>query len=152
MTLLALGRTNPAHLPYVSMSELSSLPEVPAVYFVLSADFSILYVGQARRLLTRWKSHHRRHIYMKLPGTQLAWFEVDVPWLRYLEKECIAYYKPRDNRVVVPNKSYTKVVVRMPTDIYEVFGTLAYREHRSVPNQLLHLVDVWLNTPTPRRN
>ena len=46
-------------LPFVLFSEIKTLPHVSAVYFVVSTEGKILYVGQTINLKKRWESRNK---------------------------------------------------------------------------------------------
>src|SRR5690242_16310932 len=47
-----------ATLPFVLFKDRYRLPDTSAVYFVVN-ESQILYIGKARSLLRRWRTHHR---------------------------------------------------------------------------------------------
>lgn len=49
-----------ASLPSVLLSELDSAPEIPGIYFILSDDNVILYVGQTSNFRRRMRQHERK--------------------------------------------------------------------------------------------
>jgi excinuclease UvrABC nuclease subunit len=46
------------NLPFVTFDNRKSLPNAPAVYFVISRWKEVLYVGRTRHLRGRWMNHH----------------------------------------------------------------------------------------------
>jgi hypothetical protein len=86
-------------LPWFPIEQYHALPHCPALYFVLNADNSIVYIGRTVSLKRRWAHHHRLQDYATLPGMKLAWlFVSDTVLLPALEAACIAHFRPRDNR------------------------------------------------------
>lgn len=74
------------------------LPQVPAVYFVLE-DLEIVYVGQTKSLLERWRSHH---VVKRLEGLSgnisIAWLQCnEINLLPAIEKVLIDTLEPRLN-------------------------------------------------------
>ena len=54
MNAIAPDQINPLDLPFVPLKQRNDLPETPAVYFVISEEAEILYIGQAINLRNRW--------------------------------------------------------------------------------------------------
>ncbi|WP_375494649.1 GIY-YIG nuclease family protein [uncultured Nostoc sp.] len=52
-------KINPLELPFVSFQERKILPASPGIYFAISSNDEILYIGRSNNLRNRWKSHHR---------------------------------------------------------------------------------------------
>lgn len=78
------------------------LPPIPALYFVLSEQRDVVYIGQTANLRDRWKSHHRAR-QMALGAYRIHWKEVaDEDQRTALEKQAIAYFRPLWNRTEVP--------------------------------------------------
>ena len=98
MSLPTPESINVTALPYVLMDERGSLPNIPAVYFVLNNTGDILYIGRAKSLCFRWQSHHRMAQFIAYKDLKLAWIVVeDIDLLGSLEKSCIDYFSPSLN-------------------------------------------------------
>jgi hypothetical protein len=50
---------NPFLLPSVPLIKYTLVPAIPAIYFFLTIEGSVLYVGRATNLYTRLLTHHR---------------------------------------------------------------------------------------------
>ncbi len=66
----------PYTLPYQFLSRRQNLPEVSAIYFVISGQDVIHYIGQTVNLRVRWQKHHRLRQCEKYPDCKIVWFEV----------------------------------------------------------------------------
>jgi len=65
-----------SELPSVPFSSRASLPTERAVYFVLGANNTVLYVGATKNLRKRWKQHHLTRELRKTPQVRIAWLVV----------------------------------------------------------------------------
>lgn len=76
----------------------SLLPKVPAIYFVLEDD-EIIYIGQTRSLVDRWRRHHILDKLSDLTGQiSIAWLQCnDVSLLKTIESILIGSIQPRLN-------------------------------------------------------
>jgi len=83
----------------VPLTKRKTLPNIPALYFVLNEHRAILYIGLAQSLCLRWVAHHRLEELRVLPSITIAWLHVpDKLLLPVLEKAYIAYFQPPLNR------------------------------------------------------
>lgn len=100
-----------ALLPSVLFESKHELPACAAVYFVLSAEQEVLYIGRTISLQRRWAGHHRLEAYRSRPEVKIAWLLVtDEAFLSALEAACIAYFEPKDNQR--PGHSHSGPVAR----------------------------------------
>lgn len=84
----------------LNITNLDQLPSIPAIYRVWHGD-RIVYVGQAKNLKQRWKSHH---ILAKLTRNyQIDWW---IDWVKVAPEnldraEALAYrtFKPKLNQI-----------------------------------------------------
>jgi hypothetical protein len=82
-------------LPSVPFSERKHLPRCAAIYFVLNAQSTVLYVGQSINLAVRWAAHHRAATLTTNQATRIAWLLMeDIALLDATESACIAYFAP----------------------------------------------------------
>jgi hypothetical protein len=82
-------------LPSVPLHKRKTLPNIPALYFVLNEHRAILYIGLAQSLCLRWVAHHRLEDVRTLPCVEIAWLHIaDTHLLPTLEKAYIAHFKP----------------------------------------------------------
>jgi putative transposase len=72
----------------------------PGVYFALSGDGTVLYIGSSLRLGIRWTKHlHRRHQLETCGDVRLAWLVIDDPLaIDDAERVLIAHVQPVLNR------------------------------------------------------
>ena len=86
-------------LPSLPFVERRRLPRCAAIYFVLNADGTVLYIGQSINLAVRWAAHHRAAKLIKHQATRIAWLVMeDETLLNAVESACIAYFEPLCNR------------------------------------------------------
>lgn len=91
------------------LTQKEKLPACPAVYFVLSNQKEILYIGRANNLRNRWQNHHRFAQVNRL-DTRIAWMEVaDEGELPEIERNLISAFKPLLNGTSVESISYAWV-------------------------------------------
>jgi len=63
-----------SRLPFAQKAE---LPVVSAVYLVVDIADNLLYIGKAKNLRNRWKSHHRIEQFKELKDLYILWVVVD---------------------------------------------------------------------------
>lgn len=81
-------------LPFVDFNNRKALPTYAAIYFVLNAHGTVLYIGQTQCLFQRWQGHFfdrfRAH-----DASRIAWLVMsDDTLLKPVEKACITYFDP----------------------------------------------------------
>lgn len=85
--------------------ELQVYPDRPGVYFLVKED-SVVYVGQTKSLRNIWSgSRHRDK-----PHDRLFYIECVLKDAKALEGACIAYFKPRHNKMITVNKASDTLV------------------------------------------
>lgn len=103
--MIDVEQINPFLLPSVAIEDRNSLPEIPAIYFAISKEDEILYIGRAVLLQKRWKLHHRVKQLESLNGVKISWLEcndlVDRE-LKSLEEACIRHFNPTLNQATIP--------------------------------------------------
>jgi hypothetical protein len=74
------------------------LPRVPAIYFVLE-DEEIVYIGQTKNLLVRWRNHHITANFVGTVGKiSIAWLQSqNTELLKVIEQTLIDAVQPRLN-------------------------------------------------------
>jgi hypothetical protein len=155
-------------LPFVPFYEPKRLPRLTAVYFVLNAKGTVLYVGKSINLLQRWLGHHRAAKLTDQQATRIAWLTIDdVTILATVEAACIAYFDPFCNgfrgprvkradvsKTRMPRGPYKKMLVRIPPDILEALEEETASSDRSVNGELVHVLRAWADqrrqTPSSR--
>lgn len=113
----------------------SLLPKVPAIYFVLE-DEEIIYIGQAKNLLSRWRTHNLTKQFKELPGKiTIAWLQCeDLNVLRPVETALIESIRPRFNTSIRGETSTSfqpkwklgeTVAIRIPAAVKEYLLKIA---------------------------
>jgi GIY-YIG catalytic domain len=87
----------PTALPSVVFTARQTLPCCSCVYFALSAEGAVLYVGQSQNLRERWYSHHRTEELRMLGCVSIAWYVAPVEDGPDLENALIQHYQPALN-------------------------------------------------------
>ncbi|MBF2057668.1 MAG: GIY-YIG nuclease family protein [Cyanobacterium sp. T60_A2020_053] len=104
----SLFKTYFTDLPYVSFDDLNFLPHCSGIYFAYDSKNIIHYIGQAKNIQQRWKTHHRKYqleeINQKYP-VKIAWLMWSEDDLDLAEKYFIDLYKPllNNTKVISPN-------------------------------------------------
>ena len=97
-------------LPAIPLAQREQLPHQAGIYFVLHGEV-VRYIGQTKSLRERWKNHNRIPQYATTAAVTIAYLLVSNPnLLRSVEKACIAYFDPLDNRKGY-NERWAKVAV-----------------------------------------
>jgi GIY-YIG catalytic domain len=52
-------------IPSLHITERAKLPTRPGIYFVYTPDHTLLYIGKADNLRTRWNSHHKYQYFIE---------------------------------------------------------------------------------------
>jgi hypothetical protein len=132
-------------LPSVALTDRATLPNCSAIYFALSPDNTVLYIGKARNLAFRWrgKTHHRYFELAGMGNVRIAWLIVSDPMLlNGVEAACIAYFRPPLNGVRVLGEGDTIIVtIKLPRDLYEGVRQTAARERRSIAQQMVVMAE-----------
>lgn len=138
-----ISAVDPSMLPSLSLDQRNALPDCPAIYFVLSPDDVVLYIGKTVKLMMRWKAHHRYRQCAAIPGVRIAWLSLtDTPdLLNAIEQACIEYFEPTFNRQHLPNIEDIKRSVRFPVELYRRLEQIAKKEHRSVASQIVAMLE-----------
>jgi hypothetical protein len=107
----------PFQLPSVPLAERKHLPDCAAIYFVIDANNRVLYVGKAKKLLVRWKNHHRIHKLEEIDrecSVRIAWQAWNEEDLDEAERSSIKRYQPLLNytEVETPTVVPSEVVLR----------------------------------------
>ena len=105
----------------ISIQELADLPEISAIYAVISQSKGILYIGKSKHLRSRWQGHHRlKQVQIIDPTASLAWFACDIELLKQTEDALIQKYQPLLNgspvletKRVAPEKILQNTLVKM---------------------------------------
>lgn len=76
-----MNKLDISSLPSLPLEQHNQLPNVPAIYFVLSQDKPV-YIGQTMRLAHRLGGHFRLAEFTELPSAIVAWFAVETSTTR----------------------------------------------------------------------
>jgi len=126
---------NPSTLPSLPLTERSTLPTCPAVYFVM-AENQILYIGRAINLRQRWNAHHRYIQLKPKTNVRIAWLECSEPiLLPKIESALIEQFRPLLNGSPVARLSseqsktgYSSIEISLPNSMLEEMMALAKKE------------------------
>jgi len=85
-------------LPSLPLNQRSQLPTDSCIYFALSAEGKVLYIGKSDNLAKRWRQHHRCQQLEAMDGVRLAWLQVeDKESLLSIEAAMIKHFQPSLN-------------------------------------------------------
>lgn len=87
-----------ASLPYVPVEDYLGISVCGGVYFAFAGD-RICYIGEARDINARWRSHGLRYRLMLETDARIAWLAINDKLKRKrLEREAIARFAPLWNK------------------------------------------------------
>ncbi|MBD2563964.1 MULTISPECIES: helix-turn-helix domain-containing protein [Nostoc] len=95
---------NPLVLPSVSLKERSQLPTTPCIYFAIDSNEVVQYIGRSINPAQRWVSHHKRQALSNHTGVRIAYLEVEVNLLHWVELALIRWFNPPLNYSVEFNE------------------------------------------------
>lgn len=85
-------------LPTVLLDNKDRLPNVSAIYFVLSQQNKILYIGQSKALNKRWKHHQKLKDISQYESVKIAYLVFSIPdFLFEIEQALIRHFNPSLN-------------------------------------------------------
>jgi Arc/MetJ-type ribon-helix-helix transcriptional regulator len=96
---------NICSLPSISFQERQNLPSIPAIYFVVSSEEDLLYIGQTMNLQKRWEAHHRTKQLESFSHVRICWLSLPNTTseeLLKLEYACILHFEPLINATPLP--------------------------------------------------
>ena len=112
-------------LPFVPLDQRIELPEKPCIYFVLTPEEEILYIGRSRNLRLRWLSHHRLPDLKKIEGVRVAYLHIDQPsLLPQIEQAMIEWFNPRLNKTSVATAKQKRLSLKGFSDFHYKWGKL----------------------------
>ncbi len=86
---------NPLDLPALSLSCSKVFPQIASIYFAVSQNNEILYIGRSLNLRSRWSDHHKQAKLESIGDVRIAWMEVsDSSLLPEIEYSLIKYFQP----------------------------------------------------------
>ncbi|MBU7587336.1 MAG: helix-turn-helix domain-containing protein [Nostoc sp. TH1S01] len=95
---------DPLALPSVSLHERSQLPTTPCIYFAIDSNGVVQYIGRSVNPAQRWASHHKRQALNNQTGIRIAYLEVEVDLLHWVELALIKWFNPPLNHSIEPNE------------------------------------------------
>lgn len=108
MTTIAPESIDPLNLPSLPLESRKDLPNCQGIYFVISSQGLIQYIGRTNNLKKRWQKHHRLSQLEKYLDVKIAWLEVsDCSLLPLIEKALIEWFKPYLNQTAVEGTKTT---------------------------------------------
>ena len=117
-------------LPSVLLENKDRLPDASAIYFVLSQQNKILYIGQSKALNKRWKHHQKLKDISKYESVKIAYLVFSIPdFLFEIEQALIRHFDPPLNLYNPFNQKSDEVRVvkslRASDEVWEKLGILA---------------------------
>lgn len=132
--MLAVEDVSVNDLPSIPFKSKSNLPTSGGIYFVISAEEAIIYIGRTVNFRARWKQHHRiKQIKSEYPNTRIAWLEcVDVKLLHSIESALIKAWNPLLNRSPVKPRLREEIEPTpcLPNDSEYLWNALLFRESK----------------------
>ena len=114
---------NPLDLPSVPLIEKDSLPQLAAIYFVISENGKILYIGRSINLASRWKDHHRYSELKELRSVRIAWLDCDdESLLPQIEEAMIKHFLPYLNRTSLSQSKPKTKFKRSKTNVRKPYA------------------------------
>lgn len=135
---------DPLSLPSLPLKNRRSLPNCPAVYFVLAGE-RILYIGRAINLAQRWAAHHRWNQLLQFDTlVKIAWIECsEVQLLDEIEAALIEQFNPELNGK--PNlygkEGLAVIRIFMPSELREDFKTVCALEKSTMNKVVVELIE-----------
>lgn len=100
MSVIAPESFDFSSLPCLPLSDKGKLPSCAGVYFALSSQGRILYIGRSINIRERLKGHHRVPLLVALGDVKIAWLkESNSLALRRIETILIKYFNPPLNKI-----------------------------------------------------
>jgi uncharacterized protein (UPF0297 family) len=62
---------------YVKLEDKNKLPKLPVIYFVISNNGKVEYIGRSNNARTRFRNHHRKEDFEKLVNPTIHWIHMD---------------------------------------------------------------------------
>jgi predicted GIY-YIG superfamily endonuclease len=133
-------KINPITLPSVEFELLEKLPPKPGVYFALTEDDRLLYVGRSEDIRRRWTSRHHRHAqiarYNEVNQVRVAYYLADKFILEALEAQLIEQLRPELNGRRLPKEEilgesleFEIIKLRLPIDRWDSINSWGEEHH-----------------------
>ncbi|MEH1902496.1 MAG: hypothetical protein V7L04_14025 [Nostoc sp.] len=121
----AIEQVDLLDLPSMPLTQRNSFPPIPCVYFALSPQSEVMYIGRTVNLKARWAGHHRYEEIKSIQGISIAWLEIkEVEILPGIEQSIIEYFNPPLNgkiRIVAGHTS--QLGIKIDAQLYEKYKT-----------------------------
>ncbi|AUB42341.1 Excinuclease UvrABC, nuclease subunit [Nostoc flagelliforme CCNUN1] len=114
----------------------------PGIYFAISSNDEILYIGRSSNLRNRWKSHHRAvQLKSQSEDIRLAWLQVDDELLLpEIEAALIEHFAPAFNNTHLPG-GIIRLTVDLPKSMHRKLSVLAAQTGRKKAEIVRLLLD-----------
>jgi hypothetical protein len=100
MSALAPESFDLSALPSLLLADKAKLPSCAAVYFALSSNGRVLYIGRSINIQERLRGHHRLQVLKAFGDVKIAWLaQSDSLALRRIETILIDYFNPPLNKI-----------------------------------------------------
>lgn len=139
-------------LPSLPFERRNDLPNIAAIYFVLSGKGDMLYIGRTKKLCFRFLSHHRLSDFKQTAQVRIAYLTVtDATLLPSIEKAMIAYFDPPLNclRTARGSVEYVQTAFRLPLDVLQALRKGAKAADRPLNRQVICMLRKALELPEP---
>lgn len=107
-------------VPSLSIYERTKLPNLPAIYFVITSSNKLLYIGMSQNLNQRWYNHHRYQQFIESdPNCKICWLGFDAMFsesIADIERELISELDTQYNRIGKNGKHTTQINIRIDYD------------------------------------
>lgn len=74
-------------------------PTSPCIYFAITQDKEVQYIGQAVCLRQRWQGHGKELALLRMGQVDIAYLPADIDCLDYLERELVLRFNPPLNKL-----------------------------------------------------
>jgi excinuclease UvrABC nuclease subunit len=138
MDIRSYCQTDLSQLPWLPLDQRQDLPDVPAVYLVLTGDGQVLYIGKTASLQGRWKGHHRQIQFDRIGKVRLAWIEVETEeFLGEVEQLLIEHFSPVMNGQSLGDGPVVPLHFKVPEQFRREFKTYAAQRGTSMLKLLI---------------
>jgi len=128
-------------LPSLPLDQRNTLPDTAGVYFVISPDDTVLYIGQTTSLHQRWANHHRIVDIPMYNHCRIAWLSIEnTSTLKSTERACIAHFNPTLN-IAMPAQLRNVIYLRLPAALHAYVERQARAHGVSVNAELVDIIE-----------
>lgn len=111
-------------VPSLPIMERAKLPQVPAIYFVITPSNKLLYIGQTKNLFNRWLQHLWYQQFIEAdPNSRVVWFSFDEDSnssMPEIENEPIGLLSSNFNGTALPPNNNTPLLsFRCPKELQD---------------------------------